>query len=636
MGNGADKNDLKVRSLVDHLTGIVLEYSLERGVSGHYESPIPIVGSDGRVQTVHFELFQNHETARVSANKIPLGVFPLSVDHPDNVFVQYVQRDGRLEVVSLSSSSLARVEASVIETTPIVEAIRENELPVDGGGHTAVPLLEEPSPVQPQVVKPTEPVRSPEVVIRSAEPAVESSASELAPTRVPKVRVEPVITRSISTNELERIVGDLSTSLGGRLRKNNYLTDDGKISLEGEKYVPNKILDYESAGKIIGKTKGALQQFVRNNGVSINGGLSAANTLKVKLFEDATDETYNPLSVEQLVALYGSSQEQIKAATEAGLFVPDVKDRKNLRVWRTKQRQVFYQVFDKVLTPQNGERLPVEQTQIKREPEPTQARVEPVRRELPREEPQEVESGILVEGINYGLIYNGENDKIGLRKMVDAYHPQYDQRKLEALLRQGIIKGNSVRVGSREYGFGSFIPLDEVPGALDKPAKNVHRRFFDLPEKLKLRTGRDFTMTPFTALALYPQQDPASGMIPLTDTRNELFIETDEKGVDRELLAYMKASKFSINYQGTMSIATHSFQGLSKSLRYRWAETMSSGESRKVFLQSAGYVDETAAMHHLTGNGVPVGKAYEALSEKLKPYAVLGMVPQRVLSAIQV
>ncbi|MFA4886969.1 MAG: hypothetical protein WC595_02045 [Candidatus Nanoarchaeia archaeon] len=611
MGINGEDTGLKVRSLVDHLTGTVLEYALERGMTGHYESPIPIVGSDGRIQVVQFELFHNHESARVSANKIPLGVFPLSVtDKSDAVFVQYVQRGGRLEVVSLSPSSLVEIQK------PFVEMVVRSESPVNMGGGSQ-PVLEQPlASSSPEIVVKEVPVGKSRV---SEPPAFEVDRSSVP--EIPQVRADVDLEAAIGKEgSAEGIKSILIESLEKRLIDQGYVKE-GKAIMNGRSYPIGKAIDYEPAANILGKTKGALQQQMFHWGIKRDNGIRSEDLLKIKLFDAYT----RILSKDDLIALYGAQSEIIEQAQKEGLFTPnEIKPKGDLAI-RGVQKMRFYELFDEAVKRLSDSRGAAFETES------------PPKKEPPKEkETDKPISRVPLAPIAYHLFYEGENEERTRVKLVEAYQPHFNQRKLESLMKQELVQGNNVLLGKRWVSFTEELYIDEAALILGKSASNFQRKYFDLPAELKKRKGNDFVLSPLTALALYPQVEVPSGTITLVAAEVDLFINPSLDGQDRDLLIYMKKSKLTMLKENQPVLHSYLYNPLSKDLRSNWAVAMAGSEKRTGFMKTMGYVDETSAMHHLTGNGVPVGTAYQALQDKLRPYVILGMIPQRALSTIQI
>ena len=164
---------------------------------------------------------------------------------------------------------------------------------------------------------------------------------------------------------------------------------------------------------------------------------------------------------------------------------------------------------------------------------------------------------------------------------------------------------------------------------------------------MKRKEGTIFGLSPFGVLALYSSLEPrdAHEMITLDNIALDLQIPLDNRNLevaphyleDNELLDYFKQSRLANatgNKTTTIEMPFRILSSLSRKLRYSWATTMTDPEQRKTFMQQLDYLDETSAMHELTGNGVSVGEAYTALNKQLQQYVLLGMIPRTVLTTL--
>ena len=639
MSKGNNKQDLRVKSLVEHLDGECLEYFLERAFEDQYKSQLPIVGSDGRVLLAEVEVLWSKDNARVSANKIPMGNFKLASlrEEQDRIFMYYIQHCGRLEILGISAVSLAATNAT------LQTEVKKNLY--------VAPTIETPEPQETQALRKALAVEDPET--KEEPKAIETLEAKVA------IKLEPVVEREEAKPIIEcpveiyrrQLADNLAIKLASR---GLIIPSKTEVVLEGRTYGPDNTFKYGQAAEILGKTAGSLVQYVRTNNIPIKKGITAANVLKIQLFDSATPSIYDRLNLAQLVSLYGAEMSLVREVQRQGLFEKgmEYKTQRNPRVLRQGQKQFFYGIFDEVMENLRNGKIVYEgeivaqsnpstistreapRLEVAEEPkiEPTSKRNGEVK--LPAAEYEEAES------IRYSIVYTGEGERKATEKTVEVYQPEFNRRKLEKLVSSKVIDGNMISVGEEVFTLDSLIGINRLSSIFGRSPKNVQRRCADLPELLKRMNGRDLAVTPFAALVLYSAMDLVMGPVELETAAQDLLLDPRTMGADRNLINYMKQAGL-IKDRGALQgdrllITPHDFYTLSKSLRHNWASTMSEESKRKQFMGSIGYLDENTAIHELTGNGFPIDDAYRAIGEKLKPHVVLGMIPRESLSQIQI
>ncbi|MBS3168597.1 hypothetical protein J4216_05700 [Candidatus Woesearchaeota archaeon] len=140
----------------------------------------------------------------------------------------------------------------------------------------------------------------------------------------------------------------LSQSLEQRLVNSGILLlDTNEFEIDGNRYVLNQVVEYDSAARITKKSLSGMEQYARNHNLVKKGGVAAADAIKIRLFDDVAVNLHKPLDDSGLGTLYGAFPELILNAKDSLL-----KDntRKTARAQRSEQRDTFYQLFDTIVS----------------------------------------------------------------------------------------------------------------------------------------------------------------------------------------------------------------------------------------------------------------------------------------------
>ncbi len=146
--------------------------------------------------------------------------------------------------------------------------------------------------------------------------------------------------------ERARIIKKLGGSLERRLVREGYLLPkEKKVRIEGNSYGFDETLKMREAGIYLKKSTSATSQYFDRNKLSSGSGVSAADLLKIKIFDEAVGDSYAGITDKKLVQLYSCSMEVIGEVAK----LSEMNEWNTGRARRGKQRNFFHEVFDSVI-----------------------------------------------------------------------------------------------------------------------------------------------------------------------------------------------------------------------------------------------------------------------------------------------
>ena len=232
------------------------------------------------------------------------------------------------------------------------------------------------------------------------------------------------------------------------------------------------------------------------------------------------------------------------------------------------------------------------------------------------------------DGQKRSLVYSGESQEEGIRKVISIYQPEFNRRFLQRGVAERIFQGNYVVLSGHNTYCEAKVNAEYLAKELGLPREKARRELENVPPELIQRNGSQASVSPFTALFMIG--------LPL-DGRQSLFLGELEKYLcldrnnDDTIIAYMRESRLlEPGELEPFQMSAPRFNELYQGLGWRFSGVMGGKESREGLMREQGFIDTTNYVALASQEGVDSKSAYRAIGHKLKTDAVFGMVPSRV------